>query len=175
MRATARVVLALLLVAAPVVVHAEDTGQTEPAAKPATSDFSGTWILDVERSWTELSGREPLPAETLTLRQSATTLVLEGDPVRDLRASSIPLHDVLRSTADGETRDVESRWLDGRLFVSTGWSRAHATSVATVLWSLSRDGNELTLDGTALHQDFSRPNVTVKTELKFLRVYRRQR
>jgi hypothetical protein len=44
------------------------------ALAQAKTDFSGTWVLDVEKSWSGTKDGPRLPAETLVVRQAATSI-----------------------------------------------------------------------------------------------------
>lgn len=150
------------------------TGSAPVVASSSPPDFSGTWTLDTERSWIAAPEKDALPDDTLILHQTATTLTFEGDPAASGRTESITLAGRSQTRREGGLYEVASKWQDGRLFVTTGFSRREAHRYAVLVWSLSPDGSELTLDGSSLDRDFSRPNQIVSSQVTTHRVYRRQ-
>jgi hypothetical protein len=137
------------------------------AVSPA--NFSGTWVLDTERSWIATPEKERLPSETLAVRQTDTTLIVDGV------SEPIPVGRRVRTQRDGSVYETNSTWKDGRLTVTTTVTRRGVVRYAAVVWSLSPSGDELTVMGANLDRDFSRVNEVTISEANTVRVYRRQR
>jgi hypothetical protein len=77
------------------------------------TNFSGTWVLDTERSWIARPEKERLPEETLGVRQTDSTLIVDGV------AEPISLGRRVRTRRDGSVYETNSNWKEGRLTVIT--------------------------------------------------------
>lgn len=174
MRGVLFLITASLLVTPPCLAQTAGTGSTPSASSSSNPDFSGTWTLDTEKSWIAAPNKEPLPAETLIIRQTVTTLMFESDPAGVGRTESITLAGRFQTRRRGGLYEVESKWKDSRLIVTTGFSRSVASRHAILVWGLSPDGSELTLGGTSVDRDFSHPNEIVSSQVTTWRVYRRR-
>jgi hypothetical protein len=175
MRSVPALVLAVLVLAASCSLAQSNAGkaQASGAANPRP-DFSGTWVLDVERSWVEAPGRERLPAETLVVTQTATTLSFDGGDRGFFPNGSIRLDRPLRTTVDGMPLAVDATWNDGELLVAS-WLGTREVSRATSLrWTISRDGRQLTVEGTRTDRSQVGTGDVARSDASMKRVYRRR-
>jgi len=156
-------------------VTSREPARREPdfvASRTARPDFSGTWILDVERSWVAAPDRERLPAETLVVKQTASALSFEGDNRELARTQTIALDSPLRKTVGGMAVAVDPQWADGRLLVASWLGNRNFSRSTHLTWSISRDGRKLTINGTQTDRR-AHPNETVSVA-EIMRVYRKQ-
>jgi hypothetical protein len=149
---------------------------TLPAAAGAQADFSGTWVLDTDRSQGLPEGFE----QTMTVKQSGDRLEIEfhlrGGPQGEERASDAYVLDgketdfrpAIIGGGSGKGRRT-SRWLDGKRSFEAqeratveGPDGEVAVTVAR-RWTLAPDGNTLTLEMTMSGPQGEQPSTRVYT------------
>ena len=64
-------------------------------------DFSGSWVLDVERSWSGSPSGPPVPRETLVVSQNLTELSFERSSERVARVLTLYGEDSARTSPAG--------------------------------------------------------------------------
>jgi hypothetical protein len=145
-------------------------------ASQAKPDFSGTWILDIERSSIGAPERQRLPAETLVVKQTDAELTFNLDLGDGAAKRTVPTDGEKHEWTgrDGASYEVEAKWMVGRLVMTAAASRPSFLRITRLSWSLSADGKELTVVGTSVDRSWERPNETVSSEVTTSRVYRRQ-
>jgi hypothetical protein len=173
MRSVLVLVFAFALAASVSFVQANGDPQAPAAANPKPV-FSGTWILDVGRSWIATPDREPLPPETLVVKQTGKALTIVGDLPNYVADRSVAIGSPRRFQQDGMTFDVESKWNNDRLVVTMTLSRPGFIRNSIQVWSLGGDGDELTIEGSAFALRDLRPNEVARSDVKMKRVYRKR-
>jgi hypothetical protein len=164
--------------------HAQSTGGAPagqsalsvvgPTAKP---DFSGTWILDTERSSISAPDRRPLPTETLVVKQRETDLTFNLDLGDGATRQTVRIDGERHAWTgrNGMAHEVEAKWgKDSQLVMTAAASRPSFLRITSMSWSLSADGKELTLTGTSFDRSWAQPNETVISEVRTTRVYRKR-
>lgn len=149
--------VALLLSLVPTIARAQ--------AKP---DFSGTWVLDVEKSWSGTKDGPRLAAETLVVTQTARELTFEQSSEPGTLVVRLDVEETVKDSPMGRTR-LRANWEGDRLVMTT---EAEAASI--LRWSLSADGQVLTVDGAAFAITRRPTGEKVTEEWRVKRVYQRQ-
>jgi hypothetical protein len=118
------------------------------SAASGTPDFSGTWMLNAERS--DFAGETPPMSKMQKVEQAGIDLTVTIDEIGERGT----VHGVARYTTDG--RDVVNDVLGNQLTSSIGWEGAimimrtwgkfgSADIMLIDRWSLSPDGKTLTI------------------------------
>jgi hypothetical protein len=154
------------------------TAQTKP-------DFSGSWVLDVEHSWSGSPSGPPLPPETLDVSQNLKELSFERSSERVARV--VRLYDEASPRTSPEGYPIVGRraqWngkaLDVMILnVDVGSApvpgvTGDSVQVNVLTWSLNADGNVLTVEGTESSRDARASDKSRLERIKVTRVYRRQ-
>lgn len=152
---------------------------------PAISrpDFSGTWILDVNRSRVSTAPESPLRQETLIVMQTETELLIERHSTTTT-THTIRLDGV--TGVPGSTARVRPVWFGRMLCLMVEspstpeqwfWrtdSLSFSPVSSNLRWSLSPDGKVLTLAGTTTPrvEDLAGKRATEKIAARW--VYRKQ-
>lgn len=135
---------ALIVLAA--LLAADSLGAVTAPADPA--DFSGLWVLSLERS--ALAGERPPQSKVQTVEHKGAELVVTIDEIADRGT----VHGVSRYTTRGEdcVNDVlgnsmtSSIGWDGAVMIMRTWGRFGNVDIVLVdRWSLSPDGKTLTI------------------------------
>jgi hypothetical protein len=150
-------VVALFLSLVPTIALAQ--------AKP---DFSGTWVLDVDKSWSGTKDGPRLPAEMLVVKQTATELTFEQSREPGALVVRLDGEESVQDSPMGRAK-LRAKWEGDRLVMTM---KAVAASILS--WSLSADGKVLTVDGAAFTIKRQPTGEKVTEELKIRRVYQRQ-
>jgi hypothetical protein len=148
-------------------------------------DFSGAWVLDVELSWSGSPSGPPLPRETLVVSQNLTELSFERSSERVARVVRLydeasprksPAGDPIVGRLarwNGKSLDVLILTEDRAAAPPTGLGTGGYVQVDILTWSLSADGNVLTVEGTE-SRDARASDRNRLERFKVKRVYRRQ-
>lgn len=157
------------------------------ATAQARVDFSGSWVLDVEQSWSSSPSAPPVPRETLVVSQNPTELSFKRSSERVARI--VRLYDEARPRTspegypivgrraqwNGKALDVMILTEDVRSAPLPGLGTAAFPMVVNILtWSLSADGNVLTVEGTESGPDARTTGQNRLERIKVKRIYRRQ-
>ncbi|SPF42622.1 exported hypothetical protein [Syntrophobacter sp. SbD1] len=136
-----------------------------------TPDFSGTWVLNPEKSDTGLErpGAGKLPTQTITLviKQTGTTLSVERK-TSDEAATVIFKLDGTESTnkaPNGKDIKSTSTWVGSTLVTKSTMVMDEMTEQVTVVRSLSADGKVMTIQVT---------RQTPRGEIKQTLIYNKQ-
>ena len=148
---------ALLLFLVPAIALAQ--------AKP---DFSGTWVLDVEKSWSGTMDGPRLPAETLVVKQTTAALTFEQSEEPGTVVVRLDGEESVKDSPMGRTR-LRASWEGDRLVM-----KMEAVAASILSWSLSADRKVLTVDGAAFSIKIQPTGEKVTEEWKVKRVYQRQ-
>jgi len=156
------------------------TAQTKP-------DFSGSWVLDVGLSWSGSPNAPRLPREILVVSQNLTELSFERSSERVARVVTLYGEDVPRTSPQGyPVVGTRAQWngkaLDVMILTKGGAAKsfqgfgtgATYAVVNMLTWSLSADGNLLTVEGTESSRDVRATGKNPQERIKVQRVYRRQ-
>lgn len=156
------------------------TAQTKP-------NFSGSWVLDVGLSWSGSPGGSSLPRETLAVSQNLTELSFERSSERVARI--VTLYDEAspkqspagypivgrRAQWNGKALDVMILTTGAAAEPFRGFGSGASYAMVNILtWSLSADGNLLTVEGTESSRDLRSTGQQRQERIKVKRVYRRQ-
>jgi hypothetical protein len=135
-----------------------------------TPDFSGTWVLDPEKSDMGLpagAGKMPMQKVTLVIKQTGTTLSVERKTANQAGTAIFKLDGTESTNKAPNGNDIKSTstWVGSTLVSKSTMVMDEMTAQTTDVRSLSADGKVMTIQVT---------RQTPRGEIKQTLIYNRQ-
>jgi len=151
------------------------------AAVQSRPDFSGTWVLDIEKSWAGAPGEATLSPETLLVKQTASELSFERSSEPGTRVVRLDGEEHVIDSPMGRTK-VRATWRGDLLGMTLMFELPRERSkdalgqvaVSFLAWSLSDNGKTLTVNGNATLVKAQPTGEKVTEELTVKRIYQKQ-
>jgi hypothetical protein len=135
-----------------------------------TPNFSGTWVLDPEKSdmgFPAGAGKMPMQKITLVITQTGTTLSVERKTANQAGTAILKLDGTESTNKAPDGKDIKSTsaWVDSSLVTKSTMVMDEMTAQTTDVRSLSADGKVMTIQVT---------RQTPRGEIKQTLIYNKQ-